>query len=268
MLRKGLLTLGLMATLRPALHADWKITTVVRSGHDQSVQTEYFKGALRRIDQLDDIQGRHSESIVVLDFDRLRQKVWNTNLQDYVVVRMRRSATPRPIGPELVIERVTVDTGERKSFFGRIARYLITEEARFNGGSNGSTTDSKTKVDGWYIDSEWLPQEKRGTVVHVLSGGNERPRLRVNQTGPAPSGLAVWERQVSDYVLPNGSREENERTIEVKELIEATLPNELFIPPSGFKRVITFPGDLQPTWTDCLRLEWERLQDWISDIFA
>src|SRR5260370_1226328 len=93
MLSKGFCTLGLMATLAPTLHADWKITTVVRSGHGQSVQTEYFKGALRRIDQFDDIQGHHSESIMVLDFNRLRQTVWNTNQQDYVVVRMRRSAT-------------------------------------------------------------------------------------------------------------------------------------------------------------------------------
>ena len=268
MLSKGFCTLGLMATLGSSLHADWKITTVVRSGHDQSVQTEYFKGALRRIDQLDDIQGRHSESIVVLDFDRLRQTVWNTNLQDYVVVRMRRSATPRPIGPELVIQRVTIDTGERRNIFGRVARHLITEETRTTGGSNESPTDSRTKIDGWYVDSELLPREKRGAAVHVLAVGNQRPRLRVNQTGPAPSGLAVWERQVSDYVLLNGSREVNERTIEVRELIEASLPNELFIPPAGFKRVITFPGDIAPTWRDCLRLEWERLQDWMSDLFA
>jgi hypothetical protein len=268
MLSKGFCTLGLMATLAPTLHADWKITTVVRSAHGQSVQTEYFKGALRRIDQFDDIQGHHSESIIVLDFNRLRQTVWNTNLQDYVVVRMSRSATSQPIGPELVIQRATVDTGERRDFFGRVARHLITEETLTNRGSNAPTTDSTTKIDGWYVDSELLPREKRGTAVHVLAVSNHRPLLRVNQTGPPPSGLAVWERQVSDYVLPNGSREVNERTIEVRELIEASLPNELFIPPAGFKRVITFSGDIPPTWKDCLRLEWECLQDWIADIFA
>src|ERR1700730_1849971 len=169
MLGKRFLTLGLMSTFGPTLHADWKITTVVRSGHGQSVQTEYFKGALRRIDQLDDIQGHHSESIVVLDFNRLRQTVWNTNLQDYVVVRMSRSATSQPIGPELVIQRVTVDTGERRNFFGRVARHLITEETRANSGSNASTTPPGTKIDGWYVDSELLPREKRGTVVHVLA---------------------------------------------------------------------------------------------------
>src|SRR6266851_1833528 len=154
MLRKGFCTLGLMATIGAPLHADWKITTVVRSGHGQSVQTEYFKGGLRRVDQLNDMQGRHSESIAVLDFDRLRQTVWTTNLQEYAVVRMTRSTTSLPVGPEIVIERVTVDTGERREFFGRVARHLITEETRTNGGSNGST-DLRTKIDGWYVDSEF-----------------------------------------------------------------------------------------------------------------
>jgi hypothetical protein len=267
MLRKFFYTLGLMTAFGARSGADWKITTVIQSGHGQSVLTEYFKGALRRMDQFDDIQGRHSESIEVLDFDRLRQTVWNTNLQEYAVIRMRRGTTSQSLGPDLVIDKVTVDTGERRNFFGRLARHLITEETRTNRGANGPA-DSKARIDGWYIDSELLPREKRGTVVHVLADGNRRPRLIVNQTGPAPSGLAVWESQISHYVLPSGSREVNERTIEVTELIEAPLPNELFTPPTGFKRVITFSGDLPLTWTDRLRLEWERLDDWISNIFG
>ncbi len=266
MFRQGFYMLGVMAAFGATLQADWKITTVVRSAHGQSVETEYFKGGLRRIDQLNDIQGRHGESIVVLDFDRLRQTVWNANLQQFIVIRMGRGTRLQPVGPELIIERVTVDTGERRDVFGRIARHLITQETRTS--SSNGFTDSKTNIDGWYVDSELLPREKRGTVVHVLSSGDSRPRLRVHQTGPAPSGIAVLERQVSEYTQPNGAREVNERTIEVTELREGPLPNDLFSPPPGFKRVTTFPGEVAPTWAARLRLEWERLQDWISDIFA
>ena len=190
MVRQGFYLLGVIAAFGATLQADWKITTVARSAGGQSVETEYFKGGLRRIDQFSDIQGRHSESIVVLDFDRLRQTVWNANLQQFVVIRMKRSIGPQPAGPELIIERTTLDTGERRRVSGLIARRLITQET-WTGGPKG-LTDSKTNIDGWYVDSALLPQGKRGAVVAVLSSGDNRLRLRVHQTDPAPSGLRFW----------------------------------------------------------------------------
>lgn len=111
--------------------------------------------------------------------------------------RIRRGNTPQSTGLELVIERATVDTGERRDFFGRVARHLITHETRSNAGWSGSG-----EIDGWYVDSEFLPREKRGTVVALLIAGDARPRVRVNQTGPAPAGLAVKESQISHYTLP------------------------------------------------------------------
>lgn len=256
-----------MATLGVPVHADWKITTVMRFQDGQSVQTEYFKGGLKRVDEVNDVNGGHHEAITVLDMNRLRQTVWNTNLQEYMVARMRRGIPLPPTGPEIVIERATVDTGERKNLFGRVARHLVTHERRRNAGAIG-LADSETEIDGWYVDSDLLPREKRGTAFHVLVAGNARPSFKVNQTGPAPSGLAVWKSEISRSVLPNGSRAVNERTIEVTELIEALLPDEIFNPPAGFKRVLSFSGDRQPDWTDGFRLEWERFEDWISSIFG
>jgi hypothetical protein len=145
-----------MATLGAPLHADWKITTVVRFKNGQSVQTEYFKGGLKRVDEVNDIYGGHQESITVLDMNRLRQTLWNPHLQEYMVVRMRRGIPLPPTGPEIVIERATVDTGERKNLFGRVARHLILHERHKDAGAIG-LPDTETEIDGWYVDSDLLP---------------------------------------------------------------------------------------------------------------
>jgi hypothetical protein len=157
---------------------------------------------------------------------------------------------------------VTVDTGERRTFFGRTARHLITCETR------RGPIDSTTELDGWHVDSELLPAEKRGAAVYMLASGNARPRLTVKQYGPAPTGLAVYETQISDFVPPNGSRQASERTVEVTDLVEVPLPEGLFTPPAEFKRVVTFTGDSSPAWTDRLRLEWEWLEDWLSSLLG
>jgi hypothetical protein len=44
MRRKGLCTLGLMASLGSSLQAGWKITTVSKVEGRQSIETEYYKG--------------------------------------------------------------------------------------------------------------------------------------------------------------------------------------------------------------------------------
>lgn len=63
MIRQGLSMLGMIAAFGAPLPAGWKITTVVRSEYGQSVQTEYFKGGLRGIDQRNDIQGHPASTI-------------------------------------------------------------------------------------------------------------------------------------------------------------------------------------------------------------
>lgn len=258
MLLKRICTLGLIASFGALLHADWKITTAVESRFGRYVQTEYFKGRLDRVDS--------GESTSVMDFEHLRQTLWNSHLQEYAVVRLRQGVATPPVGPQIVIDRVTVDTGERKAILGRLARHLITEETRTSGDPNTSLVKSHAKIDTWYVDAEQLPAARRGHNAYLVVGGTGRPRVKVNQTGPAPSGLAVWEKQTSTQLLPNSAVATNETLLEVTELVEADLPPALFAPPAGFKRVITFTGHQPPSWMDRLRLEWERLEDWVSGL--
>ena len=126
--------------LGSVLYADWRIVT--RTG-DSSV-TEFFKGALRRTDSL-------PSYTTVLDFDHRRQINWRSDLRQYAIVewpaQYQSDSSP---GPVITIERNTRDTGERKQFFGRTGRRLVTRVTRSDG--------PETVIDGSYIDVPGLPE--------------------------------------------------------------------------------------------------------------
>jgi hypothetical protein len=129
MRRKRLCTLGLLVSLGSPLWADWKITTVIKSTQWQSVETEYYKGAVHRTDWSDqDGNHKHAE---VLDLSNRRLTVWDFDSRRYAVHQFnspRPAAKPLPAGPVITIDRATTDTGERRAFFGLTARHLITHE--------------------------------------------------------------------------------------------------------------------------------------------
>ena len=200
---------ALIPMLGDRLYADWKIVT--RTG-DSSV-TEFFKGALMRTDSL-------PAYTTVLDFDHRRQVNWRSDLRQYVIVgwppEYRNDSSS---GPVITIERNTADTGERKQFFGRNARRLVTRVTRSDG--------PETVIDGWYIEVPGLPRRKSGAggAVGVLttSIGGQRPappRIEIKQTGPVPEGLSAWQKMTTTVVLPGGSHHNFEGVSEVTELVE------------------------------------------------
>lgn len=251
MRRRSLYTLGLMAALGGSLRAGWKITTQTNTGSDQSVMTEYFSGGLKRTDHIDPQGHRY---ITVLDLDHLRQVIWNVDLREYLVVRLSRYSgfSALPLAQQVtVIDRTTTDTGERRTFFGRSARHLLTRETfHFEG---GAPSQSERQTDGWYLDADTLPREKRGGGLAFLHVGKYRPNFKVNQSGPSTAGLAVLQK-ISDG-------ESREWTIQVTELVEGPLDKQLFTPPPDFERVTTFPRDFPLNWTSRLQLLWEWFQD-------
>jgi len=251
MRRRSLCTLGFLAAFGVSLRADWKITTQTNSESGQSVVSEYFSGGLKRTDSIDMQGHRH---VTVLDLDHLRQIIWNMDLREYVVVRLSRYSgfSSLPLSQQvMVIDRATTDTGERRTFFGRPARRLLTRETSHAEG--GAPSPSERQTDGWYIDADTLPREKRGGAVYYLAAGNTRPNVRVNQSGPSTAGLAVLQK-ISDG-------ESREWTIEVTDLVEGPLDKQVFTPPPDFKRVVSFSEDYPLNWTRRLQLLWEWFQD-------
>ena len=233
------------------LRADWKVTTVSTTDGHESRTTEYFKKGLWR------------DGNVVVDFDLHRQVLWNDASRQYVVVRFPQNqpAAP-PSGPVIVINRETIDSGERKIFFGRSARRLRTHETR---------EGLEEEIDGWYINDDGFPTILRGRsgavamlFADVPGAAHARPLLRVNQTGPAPTGLAVWQKRRVAQDFPDGSHHNYEAVTEVTGLTEGVLPDDLFRPPEGYRRAIEFSGGPQLGWADYVRRGWEMIEDWIS----
>jgi hypothetical protein len=211
-------TLGLTAALAGPVRAGWKITTQTSARAHQSVLTEYFEGGLKRTDEIDPKGLRH---VTVVDFNHPRQIIWNMDLQQYVVVRLTRRYEGFTLSPQtIVIDQVTTDTGERRTLFGRTARRLLTRETSHIEG--GAANQSERQTDGWYVDADTLPREKRGGGVYFLAVGRTRPKIKVNHSGPSATGLAVWQKITA--ISPD---ETCEWIVEVTELVEGPLSKDL-----------------------------------------
>jgi hypothetical protein len=168
------------------------------------------------------------------------------------------------------IERRTTDTGERKPFFGRTARHLVSRVVRSDG--------PETVIDGWYVEAPELPKWKSGSggalavLTLTVAGQNPGPpRIELKQVGPAPEGLAVWQKTTSTVALPGNSHRDFESVSEVTELFEGPLPDTLFQTPGGYQRVTNLPyaasRPVPRTWAEVIRMRWQHFTDWFSALF-
>jgi hypothetical protein len=236
------------------LCADWKIVT--RTG--DSTLTEYFKGSLMRTDS-------SPVYTSVLDFEHRRQVNWRNDLRQYEIIEWPPEVPPSPSGPTITIERHTTDTGERKQFFGRTARHLVSRVTRSDG--------PETVIDGWYIDAHKAGAGGSIAILTMSVAGQPPapPRIEMTQTGLAPEGLAVWQKTTSIISLPGGSPHKYESVSEVIELFDGVLPDRVFQPPDGYQRVANLPDaaarSTPRTWPEVIRARWQEVQAWFSRIF-
>ena len=248
--------------LANVLLGDWKIVTTTGN----NTVTEFFKGTLVRTDS-------SPEYATVIDYDHRRQVVWRTDLRQYAIVEWP-PGSPSDLPPDgiITIERNTSDTGQRKQFFGRTARRLVT---RVTGSDRPETT-----IDGWYVDAPGLPKWKSGSAgsfavltSYVIKGGQRLgpPRIEVKQTGPVPAGIPVWQKTTSSIVVAGGPPRNYESVTEVSELTENPLADNLFQPPAGYQRVASLPVAPSPpapgTWAERLQAHWRMIEDWFSTVF-
>lgn len=140
----------------------------------------------------------------------------------------------------------TIDTGERKIFFGLTASHIITSVHGIS-----SRERSKATIDGWYVnlpEAGCVPEYmRRGKATEIRASFLSTGASKTVYTGFVPPGLAVQE------VITTSSRfEQNGHHIEivsveekkVVELSQELLDSALFNAPQGFEKVEQLPWDV------------------------
>jgi hypothetical protein len=148
--------------------------------------------------------------------------------------------------PTLRIETTTVDTGERKEFFGHTARHVIITRKQIP--LEGSHSEpQETVTDGWYIDLD--PQVScdrrlsKGKRAHgyLVAGKQPSDKPEFVDIGESETGFPVQSVMVSKgtYTLPDGTNKQTNSKSEtlVTQLELGPLDPGLFEIPPRFKHV-------------------------------
>jgi hypothetical protein len=139
------------------------------------------------------------------------------------------------------VDSRTVDTGERKTFFGYEAKHLITTTKR---ASVAGRMGGEETIDGWYIDHEQAdnncaPDSVRADPDYViptlLRGPMEVPEI--HHSGPLPVGVAVKETHTAHFDAVKGGEAAKTVVFEktVEELSGSPLKPSTFELPAGLK---------------------------------
>lgn len=138
------------------------------------------------------------------------------------------------------VDSKTVDTGERKVFFGHSAKHLITTTKRAVANSRGG----EEIVDGWYIDYELpdrycAPDFVRSEPYYVVGSALvDYPDIaQIHHSGPLPTGLAVRSKFTSKLAATKDGTPGRVITIEktVEDLSDTPLSPSLFQLPNGLR---------------------------------
>ena len=200
-----------------------------------------------------------------------RQKVFLINVDDReftewpvpvfptrqeVNARIKAVAQAGRPDPTVRVEIETIDTGERKDFFGHQARHVITTRRVVP--LTSVTRDARsTVIDGWYIDLDtgiscdrWWRSESQGLLT-VHKQGEQPPRPIFTNIGEPERGYAVRSRTTD---------EESTLDVEVTDLSTAALDPALFEVPAGFSRVEQIRQEPIPPFVIRLKHTYERLK--------
>ena len=226
-----------------------KTRTVVREGgheHDGTRYVYYRRGTMRRRDSID---SKGTSSIATIANCETRSgfliDLKMHEYRAYKVVSFLSDAQlaeylKQNLGKAVPVESRTVDTGERKAFFGRPARHFITTIKRLRSKDNGGGEES---IDGWYIDHErpdnnCAPGYTANQLSYLLPTGlvtyPDVPQF--HHTGPLPTGLAVKLIHTIKFTGSEGNASDQPFATEetVEDLIDSPVEPPLFELPSGF----------------------------------
>jgi hypothetical protein len=170
--------------------------------------------------------------------------------------------------PTVRVETKTLDTGERKNFFGYEARHLISTHKTIPMAESHSGTE-ETVTDAWYIDldttipceSRWQPHNVSPRHEYYAVGGE---RYEVIDDGIQETGFAIERKYTSrsTVALPDGTKKENVFSNEEKitEFHEGALDAALFEVPGDFRKVSQLRREPPLTLAD----RWYLVRGWVK----
>lgn len=177
--------------------------------------------------------------------------------------------------PTLRIETTTLDTGERKEFFGHAARHVITTVKQIP--LEGSKSDAQEMVrDGWYIDLDtsfpcgWKRHSGKPAYVHAFLRAGNAPieRREFVDKGEPETGFAIEQKTTTrePMTLSDGTKKERTSVDEMRviQLVEGPLDPGLFTVPTGFRQVKQIDTEWLPNqWS----VAWERFKASVARLF-
>jgi hypothetical protein len=254
--RMRVLLTFLLCGFRAFAHADTTVKTRTVNtdsappanvrNHDEHLDVRYRKGRMRRKDILSDRAAIVFSNIA--NCDARTGFLVDPTVHEYRIYKVVRFPAPSQLDeyrkkhPEhfVEIQSATVETGERKTFFGHQARHFISTTRRAPDKANPGGEET---VDGWYIehetpDSNCAPDYVHTEPLYVIGTGLVLPwRIaHFNHTGPIPTGLAVQVIFTHREPAKEGAAERVFRTEQtVEELSDAPLSPSLFDLPLGLR---------------------------------
>ena len=168
--------------------------------------------------------------------------------------------------PTLRIETTTLDTGERKDFFGHMARHVITTRRQIP--LEGSKSNVQEMVtDAWYIDLD----TSISAHAFVSVGSTPIEKMEFVDKGEPETGFATESKITTKepITLSDGTKKDQTFVQEmcVTQLVEGPLDPGLFSIPTGFRQVERInrnpPTNLPNQWS----MAWNRLKASITRLF-
>ena len=179
-------------------------------------------------------------------------------------IRARAEAVeqlPVETAPTVLIETETVDTGERREFFGRPARHVITTR-RVNPLVGSRCRESQTVTDGWYIDLDtrvtcdpWWSSGSSHAFLTIQTAGEQPERPTFNDIGEPERGYVVLSR-----VLSRNTPGESVLEREVTHVSTVAIDPVLFEVPANFSLAAWIRQEPVPPVVVRLKQAYDRLK--------
>ena len=205
----------------------------------------YRKGSMRRKDTLGSSASLQFSEIA--NCDRRTGFLIDLNAHEYRTYKVVKFTPTAALemylknNPQNVvdIESKTVDTGERKMFFGQLAKHFITTTTR---SSDGQNAGGEEIIDAWHTEHQSGDNNCAPDFVHtepfyaIGTALVTYPQIpRFHHIGPIPTGLPV--KLKATHKTPGEKNSIRVLTVEetVEELKDDDVNPSLFELPSGVK---------------------------------